>query len=156
MGYTAYTVDTDFTVPADKIDAALAAVDAALNKIIETRNPAFTANFTAEFTSLAEAFEENTGFDNSEEDETGFRLGNHTDKYFDEEVEGLLGALAPFAAEGSYVRFQGEDDALWGFRVIAGQLENESGNFVWKVIPRRGTGIGKPAIEADGSITGLV
>lgn len=113
MGDYAESVDTDFTVPTANIPAALAAVNEKIG----------------EYDTLAEAVESCTSFQNNEEDETGFHLGYHNDKY-GSWTEDVLKALAPFATEGSYVRFS-DIESLWGFRVIAGQLKGESGNYAW-------------------------
>lgn len=134
MGYTAYTLDTDFTIPADKIAVALHAINVYLVGSEEDVNDgAIGAN------TLDEAFAENTGFEDTGLNEAGdWELNYHRgDKYFDDMVDGLLGALAPFAREGSYARFVGEDDSLWGFIVVNGCLEAETATRVWKVVPRR-------------------
>jgi hypothetical protein len=127
MGYTANSVDTDFTVPADKMPEALAALNASL-----TDGPQ-----GAGYTSLATAADEHGGFNDSNDtgddinyDVDGFRLGYHTDSWRDA-AESFLTVLAPFATEGSYVRLIGEDDCLFGFRVVHGQLRTETGDFTW-------------------------
>lgn len=133
MGYTAYTVDSDFTVPADKIDAALHAINVVLVGSEDDVNDGAVGAV-----SLTEAFAENTGFEDPDTTAAGdWILGHHRDKYFDSPLEEMIAALAPFATEGSYVRFQGEDDALWGFRVINGRIEAETGDYTWKVVPRK-------------------
>lgn len=134
MGYDAYTVDMDFTVPADQVPAALHAVNAAIKDL----DPA------TDYTSLATAVDEHAGFADSDDpgdDEVcdRFRLGYYASGHYnDDYVLPVLTALAPFAAEGSYVRFLGEDDSLFGFRVVAGKLVEETGDFTWSC-PRTDT-----------------
>ncbi|WP_149653479.1 hypothetical protein [Mycobacterium simiae] len=127
MGYCANSVDMDFTVPADKVDAALAA----LNEVLFS--PAL-GGFSAghPYASLLEAVEGNTGFMECADIGGAFVLGCHCDKYCSV-TDDVLETLARFAIEGSYVRFIGEDDRLFGFRVVDGRLRAESGGFSWKV-----------------------
>lgn len=133
MGYNAYTVDRDFTVPADKAADALAALNASL-----TDDPESSGGYT----SLADAVDDQGGFEGSDNpgdnvNFDGFSLGWHHDKYHDDYVVAVLAPLAPFAKEGSYVRFSGEDDALWGFRVVDGKLEEEWGDYTWQLAKDR-------------------
>lgn len=114
MGYYANSVDSDFTVPASSIPTALAAV----------------REVGGEGTTLSEAVLSITSFEDSTEDGSNFTLGHHSDKFLSR-TEEVLSALAPFAAEGSYVRFIGEDDSMFGFRVVGGKLRTESGGIQW-------------------------
>jgi hypothetical protein len=133
MGYTAYTIDSYFTVPAANIPAALDALNAKLSDLPDgMSNPEMRASFT----SLTDVFDQNTGFDSSVNEAGDWMLGYHTDNYYDI-VEELIIALAPFVRDGSYVRFQGEDDTLWGFVVVNGRIEYETGHYTWKIVPRR-------------------
>jgi hypothetical protein len=69
----------------------------------------------------------------------------------------MLAVLAPFAVEGSSVRMLGEDDCLFGFRVLDGQLRTESGRFMWSLdgetaahVPVRAGGVLAPmTVERD-------
>lgn len=115
MGYYANSVESDFTVPAANVPAALAAVQAV----------------GGQGTSLSDAVFSITSFEDSVEDSSGFTLGSHHDKFLSR-TEEVLAALAPFAVEGSYVRFIGEDDCMFGFRVIGGKLCSESGVIQWE------------------------
>lgn len=120
MGYCAYAVDTDFRVSADAVAAALVAVN---------------AEFEREFDELAEAVEELASFEDCWlDDDGGFALGAHHDKYYDA-TESLLDVLGRFAVDGSYVRFDGEDGSLFGFRVVDGRLRTESGSYAWTLDP---------------------
>ena len=124
MGYCANTVEVDFGVPADKVPGALAAVNELLASI-----------GLGEFSSLTDAVEESTCFQECTEDsDDGFRLGYHHDKYLTD-TDNILYVLGRFATEGSYVRLLGEDDCLFGFRVVEGQLRTETGGFTWRLDP---------------------
>lgn len=115
MGYYATSTESDFTVPAANIPAALAAVRAV----------------GGEGSTLAEAVFSITTFEDSTEDASEFTLGPHTDKFLSR-TEEVLAALAPYAKEGSYVRFVGEDESLFGFRVAGGELIEEHGVIDWR------------------------
>jgi hypothetical protein len=126
MGYYANSTEVDFLIPADKVAEALAAVN---------------EDFDTEYTSLTDAVEDLTCFQDCLEvtDEYvlgdgagGFRLGYHIDKYLSC-TDSLLGILARFAKEGSFVRFAGEEDDLFGFRVVGGQLREEQAEVTWTV-----------------------
>jgi hypothetical protein len=116
MGYYANSMESDFTIPADKVPAALAAVLEA----------------GGEGPTLSEAVGSITGFEDCCDDSSGFDLGHHSDKFLSRTTE-VLAALAPFAREGSYVRFAGEDDSLFGFRVAGGKLLDEHGVVDWRL-----------------------
>lgn len=116
MGYYANSTESDFTVPADKIAAALEAV----------------REVGGEGPTLSEAVGSITSFEDCSEGRFGFDLGHHADKFLSR-TEEVLAALAPFAREGSYVRFAGEDDSLFGFRVAGGKLLDEHGVVDWRV-----------------------
>lgn len=120
MGYSAYTVDTDFRVAAGNVAAALSAIN---------------AEFDGEFATLADAVEELASFEDCLLDDDGdFVLGFHHDRYVDA-TETLLDVLGRFAVEGSYARFDGEDGSLFGFRVVDGRLHTESGSYAWTLDP---------------------
>lgn len=120
MGYSAYSVDTDFRVAAGEVAAALSAVN---------------TRFQTEFSNLADAVEELASFEDCRlDDDGGFVLGSHTDMYTSV-TDLLLNVLGRFAVEGSYVRFDGEDGSLFGFRVVDGRLRTESGSYAWTLDP---------------------
>lgn len=129
MGYYANTVDSDFCIPAEKVPAALAAVNTAFG------GRWYSTAGESGYSTLTDAVEELTCFENCEEGASeDFILGSHGDKYLSGTDE-LLAILAGFAVDGSYVRFHGEDDSLFGFRVLAGQLREESGDYTWSLTP---------------------
>lgn len=118
MGYCANSVDVDFTIPAGRIKEALTTIQAELESHYE---------------SLTDFVEDLTCFQECEEDsEKGFRLGYHCDKWFTE-TDRVIDLLGRFATEGSYVRLCGEDDCLWGYRVVDGQIREESGSYTWEL-----------------------
>jgi hypothetical protein len=116
MGYYANSTESDFTIPAAKIAAALEAV----------------REVGGEGATLSEAIGSITSFEDCTEDGGEFDLGHHADKFLSR-TEEVLAALAPFAREGSYIRFAGEDDSLFGFRVAGGKLLDERGVVDWRV-----------------------
>lgn len=92
---------------------------------------AVTERFGGDYATLADAVEDITCFEDCYEGSAAaFELGWHNEKYLTCTDE-LLAILAPFAEEGSYVRFHGEDGSLFGFRVLAGRLREESGEYRW-------------------------
>lgn len=152
MGYTVDSWETDFHIPADKMEAALAAVNAnpelqrdCWNKAhdpiplwekgsVRHRKPKdHECQRLRQFDSLTDAVEDLTGFHDCEEDDIdGFRLGYHLDKWMSR-TDDVLHALAQFADEGSYVRLLGEGIDLFGYRVVDGKLVTESATVTWSV-----------------------
>jgi hypothetical protein len=108
-------------VPTDNIAAALEAV----NKALQDGGAG-----PAAFTDLSEAVEQATSFCDCYTDGAGWHLGHTHDKWFGSS-ERLLKVLAPHATDGSFVRLIGEDDSLFGYRVVDGVLRDESGDFTW-------------------------
>ena len=123
MGYSADAIEIDFTIPAENVAAALAAINAS-----DVAARGFTPGTYA---SLIAAVEDITSFEDCTESDQGFSLGYHADKYLSE-TEWLLRVLGKFAKEDSYVRFCGEDYSFWGFKVIEGLLHEETGEVVWQ------------------------
>lgn len=141
MGYSVDTWEVDFHISAAKVPAALADINAdpALQRPCWDRShfaiataAAHDCQRTKPFDSLTEAVEELTGFHDCEEDDTdGFRLGYHLDKWSGSEE--ILYRLGHYADEGSYVRFIGEDNELFGYRVVNGKLHTEDATVTWAV-----------------------
>lgn len=121
MGYSASSVDNDFRVPADSVGAALAALNEA---------------FGVDYPTLTDAVEELTSFQDCSASSCGdeFVLGYHCDTYTSV-TDQVLTVLGRYAVEGSYVRLLGEDDSLFGFRVVDSHLRDEHGSFAW-ALPR--------------------
>lgn len=132
MGYCADTVENNFTILASKVPAALAAA----NDEVKKYGP---------YQSLSDFVEDLTSFqDCAEDDENGFALGYHCDKVMSE-FDAVLELLGRFATEGSYVRMRGEDDYLFGYRVVDGRLRTETGDWTWRLDPER-TAVSKTVI----------
>lgn len=124
MGYYADSIEQDFTIPPENVPAALEAINNSDN---------LRTNWhTGTYTDLITAVQDMTCFEDSYIDEYGFNLGHHTNKYLSY-TDKLLEVLAPFATEGSYVRFNGEGGELFGFQVSGGKLLQESGVIQWTV-----------------------
>lgn len=117
MGYSASSVDNDFRVPADAVDAALSAL---------------RHEFGVHHPTLTQAVEDLTSFQECSQPsrDDDFVLGYHCDTYFPA-TDTVLDILGRHATEGSYVRLIGADDGLFGFRVVDGQLRAERGSFTW-------------------------
>lgn len=96
MGYNVNTRGVNFTIPADKLEAATAA----LNE--------FKGNVQME---TAEEILREVGYADCQITEAGFELGGYSGKSFEQEE--YLTALAPFAPAGSYVNWEGEDGEHW-------------------------------------------
>lgn len=145
MGYSVDSWETDFNIPADRIAAALADINADpdLHRPCWNRAHYGTGNETEHdcqrskpFDSLTEAVEELTGFHDCEEDDAdGFNLGYHLDRWSGSEE--ILYTLGRYAKEGSYVRLIGEDNELFGYRVVDGELRTEDATVTWTVSPYR-------------------
>jgi hypothetical protein len=125
MGYYADSIDTDFTIPAANIAATLAAVNS-------NKDFGFSSITGGIYTSLDEFVRDFTSFEENTEDEDGFHLGHHVDKFLSY-TEEVLAALAPAVTEGSYVRFIGEEQSLFGYRVVDGKLRTETGDIIWRL-----------------------
>lgn len=129
MGYNAESVEVNFTIPAAAVAGALAAV---------------TERFEGNYESLTAAVEYTTCFQDCCEGPAGFALGWHNEKYL-MGTDDLLAVLAPFADDGSYVRFNGEDGCLFGFQVVNGRLREESGDYTWVLDRERDPAPAPPA-----------
>ncbi len=146
MGYSVQSWDIDFHIPADKVAAALAAINAdpALQRPCWNRahsyalagDQAHDCQRLKPFDSLTEAVEELTMFHDCQEDDTdGFRLGWHLPDKWLSATEDLLHLLGRHADEGSYVRLMDEDNELFGYRVVDGELRDENATVTWDVSP---------------------
>lgn len=134
MGYYADSIEIDFTIPADKVAAALEAMNAneafTESPYVSILDPHARDEKRKVYTSLAEAVNDWTTFESTVDDEKGFSLGWTHDKYLSY-TDDVLATLAPFADEGSYVRLIGEDHTLYGFIVKDGKLEEQYGQITW-------------------------
>ncbi len=151
MGYSVQSWDIDFHIPADKVAAALAAINAdpafrptcwhrahfpgRVEKLVHRKHE-HDCGRDKPFDSLTEVVEELTGFHDCQEDDTdGFRLGWHLPDKWRTPSEDLLHLLGRHADEGSYVRLMGEDQELFGYRVVDGELRDENATVTWDVSP---------------------
>ncbi len=130
MGYSASSVDNDFRVPADAVNAALSAL---------------RHEFGEHHATLTQAVEDLTSFQECSQPsrDEDFVLGYHCDTYFPA-TDKVLDILGRHATEGSYVRLIGADDCLFGFRVVDGQLRAERGSFTWALSDQ------EPALHSSG------
>jgi hypothetical protein len=142
MGYNVSTTETNWTIPADKVEDAYKAV-CALNhdpnarkgggswgggQRIEVWFSWMSANYDTECKDLCEVMEM-VGFDCGLEEDGTFYLGWYDSKTGDEDQ--FLAALAPFSTEGSYLVWQGEDGALWRNEVVGGQMVTKQAKIEW-------------------------
>ena len=148
MGYSVQSWDINFHIPAGKVEAALAAVNAdpafrptCWNRAhIRPKSPSVVDEHDCQrvkqFDSLTGVVEELTGFHDCQEDDTdGFRLGWHLPDKWLSPTEDLLHLLGRHADEGSYVRLMDEDNELFGYRVVDGELRDENATVTWDVSP---------------------
>lgn len=117
MGYDVSTRGVNFTIPADKLEAATAA----LNK--HKGNDEMEA---------ADEILREIGFEDCHISEAGaLELGWYNGKSRDEEE--FLIALAPFVPAGSYVNWEGEDGEHWqDYFDGEGGHEQKSGSVVYQ------------------------
>lgn len=141
MGYNVNTTGINFTIPADKLDAACQALKD-LNKRDELKSggsfgggkPAqhwfswMPANYDETLHS-AEAILNEVGFDTWTEDDGSLSIGGYSDKSGDEDK--FLEALAPFVPDGSYVSWEGEDGEHWQHYFDGETMTVKSGSIVY-------------------------
>lgn len=157
MGYYITIIDADWIVPADKVDAAYEAV-VNLNKRHDLKSGGSSYktpvpegstsvsdrpdkwfswmewNYDEIYEDIGEVFYE-LGFTGAYlNPDDGFHLGESYDSKIGNE-EHFLRAIAPFSAEGSFVDFQGEDDALFRYIVRDGELVEQVGSISWTDMP---------------------
>jgi len=134
MGYYADPLEINFTIPADRVAAALEAMNAnetfTVSPYVSITDPHASDNQRKVYTSLFDAVTDWTSFEPTVDDENGFSLGWIHEKYLTY-TDAVLATLAPFATEGSYVRLIGEDHSLYGFIVKDGKLEEQYGQITW-------------------------
>lgn len=156
MGYYITATEANWTVPADKVDAAFHAVKE-LNRNHSLKNGGFygpdTPTRPAESVSvsdrpdkwfswmdwnydelcenIAEVFNE-LGFEEAYIDSDGnFNLGDVYDSKIGNE-EHFLQEIAPFSEEDSYVIFAGEDGTYWRYIVRDGEMLTQGGTVVFE------------------------
>lgn len=97
MGYNVNTTGVNFTIPADKLDAATQALS--------------KHNGDGKLTTAEQILREAGFEDCSINEEGGLDLGGYCGKSYDEDQ--LLISLAPFVSAGAYVNWVGEDGEHW-------------------------------------------
>lgn len=114
MGYYINMVESDWTVPVENQEAALAAVIALYAKFEASNDLGFINNYAlANATTLPEAMEacrylmDDTG---TITEFTGQKIGRD---------EQLFHTLAPYSQPGSFISFQGEDNEFFSYELNA-------------------------------------
>lgn len=151
MGYYVGTMNADFRIPAENLDKAYDAL-CALNARDELKTggggcevrPAGSEsvagdpnrwfswmpwNYDEMYSSVEEILNA-LGF------ETDVELnGDVTIVYYDNKMGAethFLEALAPYVADGSYVEWRGEDNAMWRQDFNNGEMKERGGKIVWE------------------------
>lgn len=142
MGYNVSTRGSDFTIPADKLDAATQALKD-LNKRDELKSGGsygpgdkreywfswMPANYDETMHTAAEILE-SLGFTLSTDNDGSISIDYYDSKSGDEDK--FIAALAPFVAEGSYINWEGEDGQHWRDEVRGGEIMQFNGSIVYK------------------------
>lgn len=146
MGYNVNTTGINFTIPADKLDAACQAMKD-LNKHDELKSGGgwdgkqrqhwfswMPANYDQTMDSAQEilealGFETASGFETEDGKPGDLSITGYADKAGDEDK--FLAALAPFVPDGSYVNWEGEDGIYWQHWFEAGQMIEKSGSIIY-------------------------
>lgn len=145
MGYNVTMRGANFTIPADKLDAACQAMKD-LNKRDElktggsfTFNPDGTPKRKPCFAWMPEDYDETMhtaaeilmalGFEVSAEEGEDLHLLGYSDKTGSESV--FLAALAPFVPAGSFVNWEGEDGELWQDYFDGASVTTKEGSVVY-------------------------
>lgn len=143
MGYYVTTQDVSFTIPADKLDDCYRAL-CALNDLPDShkrggswsegqqRQAWFSwmePNYPETCKNAQEVFEE-LGFDCEVSPDGSLSLNYYDNKTGQEDL--FLEAAAPFAMEGSYIEWRGEDGEQWLDTVVDGKLVRKTGRVVYE------------------------
>ena len=123
MGYDVW-INGEVTIPADKVEAALAAV----------RRMAAEEDGDEENTESFEDLIERLGhehFEAAKQPNGDYIIGPYEDNHRnEEEAEDLFDTLAPFIPGGSFT-FEGEDGEEWSWDFVKGELKYDSAAQVW-------------------------
>lgn len=116
MGYYAYTTQTDFYIPPEKLslllwDRQLASPDDLLNLF------------------ACEGFYVELGGSSSSPSITG--IYSEYQKYYDDEVSSFLRSIHPYVDRGSFIGFVGEDDSHWAFYFGEKDVDTYSGYIIY-------------------------
>jgi len=118
MGYTVTTEEVSFFVPPASVEAALVAV----------AGSAALRGTTDATCALIEAIA-NHGFDACDTTEGGVALTCYSDRSATQDE--LVLALVPYAEEGSYIEWRGEQDERWRDLVHNGKLYTQYPTVTW-------------------------
>lgn len=119
MGYTVITEGIDFIVPGRNVEAALVALKGAA-ALGEDADPAAALIKTIEEDYLFDAFDTTDG---------GVGLSGYCNRSAKQDE--LILALTPFADEGSYIEWRGEQDERWRDLVHNGRLYTQHPTVTW-------------------------
>jgi hypothetical protein len=118
MGYTVTTEGVSFAVPPANIEAALVALKGA----------AMLRGEIEPLTALIAAIEEH-GFTACDTPDGGMELNFYCDRSSSQDE--LVLALVPYAEDGSYIEWRGEQDERWRDLVHNGQLYTQRPQVSW-------------------------
>ena len=131
MGYYMEQRDSDFTIKQENIQKAWDA----LIKLFETKKRHYSwvdTRSVLEASSFRDAMEEARWviyYDNNREDVCGILFNG--EKYGGDEII-ILGAIAPYVEDGSYIEMSGEDGAIWRWVFNDGDIEEKNAKIVWE------------------------
>lgn len=119
MGYTVITEGVDFVVPNRNVEAALVALKGA----------AALGGDTDPAAALIQAIEEDFRFDAFDTPDGGVGLSGYCNRSANQDE--LILALTPFAEDGSYIEWRGEQDERWRDLVHNGRLYTQHPTVHW-------------------------
>ena len=131
MGYYMEQRDSDFTIKQENIQRAWDA----LIKLFENGKRDYSwvdTRSVLEADSFRDAMEEARWviyYDNNREDVCGILFNG--EKYGGDEVI-ILGAIAPYVENGSYIEMLGEDGEIWRWVFNDGSIEEKNAKIVWE------------------------
>lgn len=131
MGYYMEQRDSDFTIKQENIQRAWDA----LIKLFENGKRDYSwvdTRSVLEAGSFRDAMEEARWviyYDNNREDVCGILFNG--EKYGGDEVI-ILGAIAPYVENGSYIEMLGEDGEIWRWVFNDGCIEEKNAKIVWE------------------------
>lgn len=140
MGYYVNIMEADFLIPTEHLDAAYRAMcDLNARDDLKTggswsggkQTEKWFAWMPSDYPSVcpdaASIFEE-LGFD-VDVSKDGLRINYYGNKTGAEEH--FLNAVAPYVVSGSYIRWKGEDGALWSNNFVNGKMISKDATIQW-------------------------
>jgi hypothetical protein len=119
VGYTVHTENVDFLIPSESVEAALVGLR---DDLVELREGQSARD------ALITDLEEEYGFEIACGAE-GVRIVGYDGKSHEEEE--VVEKCSPFAVEGSYLEWRGEDDCRWRWEVRGGRLYTQYPKVQW-------------------------